>query len=178
AAAREELAAVAARLAPQRARLREAGVPDERLAPTPDELAAANHAAGNSPAAVLAALRQARATADSADGVLLGGRFGGGRGAAPVWLRNLLVYGPFALTVLVVQLALYLVVSDAPLPVYAACGLAMPLLAFGLAWAVIGLVFPAGPDGRVDRTWPVGLLVCCAPVTVMCLGTGVLALLR
>jgi hypothetical protein len=178
-AARDEVAGVRARLAPQRARLRELGVPEEQLIPVPAEAAAAAQVVGGQPAEVLAALRHARATADAADAALLG-RPGpaGGRGM-PAWLRNLFVYGPFAAVVSLVQVALYVLADGSSLPGYAAlCGLAMPAAAFGLGWLVIGLVFPPGPDGRPERTPLVGAAVCLAPVLLTCVGVGFLAVVR
>jgi hypothetical protein len=179
-AAREEVAGVRARLAPQRARLRELGVPGEHLNPDPVELAAATRSVGDQPVAVLAALRQARITADAADAAVLGRPVAGPGPAAagtPPWLRNLFVYGPFAATVFLVQLVLYVVADGDSLPAYAAlCGLAMPAAAFGLGWVIIGYVFGPGPDGRVSRTPLLGAVVCFAPVALTCVGVGVLAL--
>jgi hypothetical protein len=180
-AAREEVTGVRARLAPQRARLRELGVADPQLTPDPAELAAAGQAVGRQPGTVLSALRQARATADAADAAVLGRPVGPGPAAAgtPPWLRNLFVYGPFAATVFLVQLVLYVVADGDSLPAYAAlCGLAMPAAAFGLGWVIIGYVFGPGPDGRVSRTPLLGAVVCFAPVALTCVGVGVLALAR
>lgn len=184
--AREELTGVRARLAPQHSRLRDAGVPEADLRPSPADLAAATRAVAGGPTAVLAALRHARVTADTADAVLVGGgadvaglpRALGGIDGSPARLRNLVVYGPFALVVLVVQLALYLTASGDSLPVTALlCGLAMPAAAFGLGWLTIGIVFPPGADGRVDRAAGFGAVVSAAPVLLTCLGAGVLRIL-
>jgi hypothetical protein len=184
--ARDELTGVRARLAPQHSRLRDAGVPEAALRPSPADLAAATRAVADGPEAVLAALRQARATADSADAALVGSgadvavlsRTLAGIGGSPARLRNLVVYGPFALVVLVVQLALYLMVSGESLPVAAVlCGLAMPAAAFGLGWLTVGIVFPPGPDGRVDRTAGFGAVVSAAPILLTCLGAGALRIL-
>ena len=49
-AAREELGAVRARLVPQQSRLREAGVPDDELMPTPADTAVAEQAVAGGPA--------------------------------------------------------------------------------------------------------------------------------
>jgi hypothetical protein len=175
--AREELSGVRARLAPQRARLRELGVPEEQLAPGPVETAAATQTVGRDPAAIHAALRHARVTADAADAALLDG--GPTRAGSSPWLRNMLVYGPFAAIVFVVQLGLYLVVDGPTLPLYAAvCGLAMPAAAFALGWVVVGAVFPPGPAGRVERTPLAGVVVCFAPALLACVAAGALAALR
>src|SRR3954451_23093658 len=72
-AAVQELNAVRARLAPQRARLvQDLGVPEGALLSQPPERALAAQAVAGGPAAVLAALRQARVTADAADAAMLG----------------------------------------------------------------------------------------------------------
>jgi hypothetical protein len=175
-AAQQELVAVRARLAPQRARLvQDLGVPESDLVPqTADQVLAAQAVTGG-PAGVLAALRQARGTADAADATMVGG---GPRQAAPwrPWARNLLVYGPFAAAVLIVQIVLYLVAPSGSLPTYALlCGLSMPVLAFGLGWITIGFVY--GP-GKVDRTPIVGAIACLTPVLLTCMGVGLLAFFR
>jgi len=175
-AARQELATVRARLAPQRARLvQDLGVPESDLVPQEADRALAAQAVAGGPGAALAALRQARNTADAADATIVNDR---ARGAAPwrPWARNLLVYGPFAAAVLIVQIALYLVAPSGSLPTYALlCGLSMPVLAFGLGWLTIGFVY--GP-GKVDRTPIVGAIACLTPVLLTCMGMGLLALFR
>jgi hypothetical protein len=180
-AARDELTGLRDRLAPQRNRLvQQFGVPETELTPTPAELAAATQMVAGGPVAVLAALRQARATADLADAATESGApVAVGGGTASPWLRNLLVYGPFAAATLVVQVVLYLVAeSDSLLGYGLLCGLAMPVAAFGLGWLMIGLVFRGGSGGRVDRTPVVGAVVCVAPVVLACLGIGLLQLIR
>ena len=177
-AAQHELSAVRARLAPQRSRLvRDLGVPESELTPLPGEVAAATQAVSGGPAAALTALRQARGTADAADAAMLGS---GPAAPWPAWMRNLLVYGPFAAAVLVVQIVLYLVAEPGSLPTYALlCGLSLPVLAFGLGWATIGFVF-GGSDGagKVDRTPILGAIVCLAPVILTCMGVGMIALVN
>ncbi|AEV88965.1 hypothetical protein ACWT_7956 [Actinoplanes sp. SE50] len=180
AAARQELTAVRARLAPQRARLmRDFGVPEIDLLPLEGERATAQAATIGGPDAVLAALQQARITADAADHAFIGPiPLGPGR----PWARNLLVYGPFAAAVLFVQIILYLVAPSGSLPTYTLlCGLSMPLLAFGLGWATIGFVW--GPDAAkggppVDRTPVVGIVACLTPVLLTCMGVGLQQLLN
>lgn len=173
-AARQELSALRARLAPQRARLaRDFGVPEIDLLPLEGERATALAAITGGPPAVLAALRQARVTADSADHAFIGPL---PAGSGRPWARNLLVYGPFAAAVLVVQIILYLVAPSGSLPTYTLlCGLSMPLLAFGLGWATIGFVW--GGDGEqggpaVDRTPVIGIVACLTPVLLTCMGVG------
>ncbi|MEU8612395.1 hypothetical protein AB0C29_30830, partial [Actinoplanes sp. NPDC048791] len=94
------------------------------------------------------------------------------------WARNLLVYGPFAAAVLIVQIVLYLIAPSGSLPTYALlCGLSMPLLAFGLGWLTIGFVYGGGP-AKVDRTPIVGAIACLTPVLLTCMGVGLLAFIR
>jgi hypothetical protein len=175
-AAQQELAAVRARLAPQRARLvRDLGVPDGALSPQDAERAVASQMVAGGPAIVLAALRQARGSADAAEAAMAGP---GPRARWRPWARNLLVYGPFAAAVLLVQMVLYLVAPSGSLPTYALlCGLSLPALAFGLGWVTIGFVYGGGPE-RVDRTPIVGLIACLTPVLLTCMGVGLLALIR
>uniref|UniRef100_UPI0016636F56 hypothetical protein n=1 Tax=Mangrovihabitans endophyticus TaxID=1751298 RepID=UPI0016636F56 len=190
-AARQEISAVHARLAPQRSRLvQDLGVPEAALTPLPAEREAAARAVAGGPAAALAAVRQARGTADAADAVILrpdrgsswlrGATMTAWRQSAPLrpWARNLLVYGPFAAAVLVVQIVLYLVAPSGSLPTYALlCGLSLPVLAFGLGWTTIGFVY-GGKGTKVDRTPVLGAVVCLTPVLLTCMGVGLLALFR
>jgi len=174
-AAQQELAGVRARLAPQRARLiRDFGVPEIDLTPQPADEALALPAVAGGPAAVLAALQQVRQTADAADAAMLGSA---GRPAWRPWARNLLIYGPFAAAVLIVQIVLYLVAPAGSVPTYALlCGLSMPLLAFGLGWVTIGFVYGGGPE-KVDRTPLIGVITCLMPVLLTCMGVGLLQFL-
>jgi hypothetical protein len=175
-AAQQELAAVRARLAPQRARLvQDLGVPESDLVPLETDLVAATQAVAGGPAAALTALRQARSTADAADATMLGPRI---RAQWRPWARNLLVYGPFAAAVLIVQIVLYLVAPSGSVPTYALlCGLSLPVLAFGLGWVTIGFVYGGGP-GKLDRTPLIGAVACLTPVLLTCMGVGLLALFR
>jgi hypothetical protein len=178
-AAWDELVAVRSRLSVQRSALPSRGVPENSLTPGPEELATAANAVAGGPAEVLSALRGARANADLADAATVSMRPVGmpATGWSP-WLRNLLVYGPFAVVVLLVQIALYLTADTDSLPAYALlCGFTMPLAAFGLGWITVGLVFGGGGQ-RVDRTPLIGALVCFSPILVTCMGVGVLTLAR
>ena len=175
-AAVQELASVRARLLPQRARLvQDFGVPESGLTPQPAERAQAAQAVAGGPAVVLNVLRQTRSTADAADAALQGP---GTQARWRPWARNMLVYGPFAAAVLIVQIVLYLLAPSGSLPTYALlCGLTMPVLAFGLGWVTIGFVYGGGP-GKVDRTPVVGLIACLTPVLLTCMGVGLLAFFR
>lgn len=172
-AARQELISVRARLSPQRARLaRDFRVPENDLSPHPSDQAAAMERVAGGPPAVLAALREARVTADAADNAFVGP---GPAGAGRPWVRNLVVYGPFAAVVLLVQVLLFLVAPPgSPSTYLLLCGLSMPLLAFGLGWATIGFVY--GGDSPVDRTPVLGIVACLTPVLLTCAGTGLQAL--
>ena len=175
-AGQQELTGVRARLAQQRMRLvQDFGVPDADLMTQPGEQIAAARMVAGGPAAALAALRQARGTADAADAAMLGP---GPRIPPGPWARNLLIYGPFAAAVLIVQIVLYLVAPSGSLPTYALlCGLSMPALAFGLGWLTIGFVYGGGPQ-KVDRTPIVGAIACLTPVLLTCMGVGLLAFIR
>ncbi|MFC8846419.1 MULTISPECIES: hypothetical protein [unclassified Micromonospora] len=145
-AAREELTGVRQRLAPQRSRLRELGVPPIVLAPSPPELNEAAREMAGGPSAVLTALRAARDWADGADG-LLAARARIGPAPWPPRLRNLLVYGPLALVVPLLQVLLYVTTGAGPASLVAlVCGLPMPAAAFVAGWFGVGRLF-GGPSG-------------------------------
>ena len=153
--------------------MRDFGVPDVELLPRPDELQSATIAMTGGPSAVLAVLQQARRTADAADATIIGP---GPAGPLRPWARNLLIYGPFAAAVLIVQIVLYLVAPQGSVPTYALlCGLSMPVLAFGLGWVTIGFVYGGGGT-KVDRTPILGAVTCLTPVLLTCMGVGLLAL--
>lgn len=180
-AARDELAAVRNRLSRQQGRIRAAAAPAEPgLVPTPAEVGAAAAAVGDHPAGVLDTLRRTRVMVDEADAAVTAAQSPrGGLAGLPTPARNLLVYGPLALLVMMTQLVLYLVVSETTLPFYVPlCGLVMPAAAFLLGFVTIGLVFPAPPGRRVDRTPVLGAAVCLASVVLLCAGLGILAVLR
>ncbi|MEU6074963.1 hypothetical protein [Micromonospora sp. NPDC047074] len=169
-AAREELTTVRARLASQEARLRERGVPPISLLPTPPELTEATRSMAGGPAAVLAALRAARGRADAADAALAA------RGLPrlagwPPRPRNLLVYGPLALLVPALQVALFVATGAGAASVAAlVCGLPMPAVAFVAGWIGVGRLFPPPEGGRLDRTARLGALVCLVPAVLVSAG--------
>lgn len=176
-AARDELAYVRGRLGLQQREWPGAGVAGADLTPTPEDLAGAA-AIGRRPTEVLDALRRTRPILDEADALVMGGAARAGALARlPAPLRNLFVYGPLAFVVLITQLVIVSLMTETPvyLPL---CGLALPAAAFGLGYVTVGLVFPAPPGGKVDRTPVLGALVCLASVLLLCAGIGVLALLR
>ncbi|MBX6357366.1 MAG: hypothetical protein IRZ05_16125 [Micromonosporaceae bacterium] len=168
-AARGELAYVRERLALQQREWPRLGVPvPGGAAPQPQPV-------GGGPAGVLDALRRTRAMVDEADALVLGGP--SGLAALPPRLRNLFVYGPLAFLVLVAQLVVLSISSETPLYL-PLCGLVMPAAAFGAGFLAIGLVFPAPPGGKVDRTPILGASVCLASVVLLCAGIGLLAISR
>ncbi|MEU2613290.1 hypothetical protein ABZ570_17155 [Micromonospora sp. NPDC007271] len=170
AAAREELTAVRERLAAQQSQLREQGVPAISLVPTPPEVTEAARSMAGGPAAVLACLRTARGWADSADDTLTA------RGLPrlarwPARPRNLLVYGPLALVVPLVQLVLFLATGTGPASIAAlVVGLPMPAVAFMAGWLAVGRLFRPRPTDRVDRTPRFGALVCLVPAVLATAG--------
>ena len=169
-AARDELVAVRTRLAAQEARLCELGVPPISLAPTPPELSETTRSMAGGPAAVLAALRQARRWASGVDDILAA------RGLSRVahWSprpRNLLVYGPLGLLVPLFLIAVYLTAGTGPVTVLAlVVGLPGPAVAFGVGWLAVARLFPAQPGERVDRTPRFGALACLIPAVVATAG--------
>jgi hypothetical protein len=176
-AARDELAYVRGRLALQQREWPAVGATAQDLAPTPADLAGAA-AIGRRPTEVLDALRRTRPILDEADALVMGGSARAGNLARlPAPLRNLFVYGPLAFFVLVTQLVIVSLMTETPiyLPL---CGLVLPAAAFGLGYVTVGLVFPAPPGGKVDRTPVLGALVCLASVLLLCAGIGILAVLR
>jgi hypothetical protein len=175
-AARGELADVRARLAVQEGRLRELGVPTLALSPAPPETAAAARGMAGGPSAVLAALRSADGWVEEAERVLAApGWFRSG--GWPARLRNLLVYGPFALVVPLIQVLLHLVVGGGPVTLAVVLvGLPMPAVAFLAGWWGVGRLFRAGRPGRLDRTPRFGVLVCLVPAVLATAGL-VLAML-
>ncbi|ROO62826.1 hypothetical protein EDC02_4821 [Micromonospora sp. Llam0] len=181
------------RLAAQRRQLVALGVPPEVLDPAPPEVAAVHAAVGASAGASVgaaigmsasrtagsparqAAITRAHAQIDAVNGDLAVAA--GPSGGPPPWLRNLLVYGPFAVIVLMIQLAMFVVAGDrAPLGYALGCGLVLPLVAFGLGWLAVGFVF-AGPGQRPDRTPLVGALVCAVPLVLALVLAALISLL-
>lgn len=169
-AAREELTLVRTGLASQQERLRELGVPAISLVPSPPELSEAARSMAGGPAAVLATLRTARGWAEGADAALAARR----RfrpGSWPARARNLLVYGPLALLVPLIQVVVYAATGTGAASVAALiCGLPMPAVAFVVAWLAIGRVFRPGPGERLDRTVRFGALVCLVPAVLVTAG--------
>ena len=188
-AARDELSTVRARLVSQRTRLHDTAtgaglrLPDVTAAPPQIDAAAGALRAPSVPVATLTALRQARAALDAADAELTAA--GESRGVLtqvrgwPPAVRNLLVYGPLALLVVLVQLTLFAAASGtAPSGLAVFCGLVLPVIGYGVGWLTVGLVYPAAAGGKVDRTPLVGAVVCLAPVLLACIGFGALAVMR
>ncbi|MFC3503203.1 hypothetical protein ACFOOK_19795 [Micromonospora krabiensis] len=169
-AAREELTEVRTQLAVQQARLRERGVPAISLVPSPPELTEATRSMAGGPATVLAALRVARGRADAADAALVA-RHPLRPASWAARPRNLLVYGPLALVVPVIQVLVYVATGPGPASVAALiCGLPMPAVAFVAGWVGVGRLFRGRPGGRPDRTSRFGALVCLVPAVLVTAG--------
>ncbi|MFJ8581882.1 hypothetical protein [Micromonospora sp. NPDC093277] len=170
AAAREELTAVRDRLAAQQSQLRDRGVSAISLAPTPPEITEAARSMAAGPSAVLASLQTASGWAEAADDTLAA------RGLPrlarwPSRPRNLLVYGPLALVVPLVQVVLFLATGTGPATIVAlVVGLPMPAVAFMLGWLAVGRLFRPRPQDRVDRTPRFGALVCLVPAVLTTAG--------
>jgi hypothetical protein len=90
--------------------------------------------------------------------------------------RNLLIYGPFAAAVLIVQIVLYLVAPQGSVPTYALlCGLSMPVRRVRAGLGHDRFVY-GDKQTRVDRTPILGAIVCLTPVLLTCMGVGLVAL--
>lgn len=157
--AREELPAVKARLALQQQRLTEFAVRTGAvldLSPTGADVQAAERAVAGGPAVVLAALRQARSTVDVADAALA-------QSPAPSptsFRRNVVIYGAMGLAALIIHVAFIMLVDDRTKPLYAACtAFLLTLVAFGIGWAVTGMV-------SRTRTPLLGLVLCGLPLAI------------
>ncbi|MEV4809225.1 hypothetical protein [Micromonospora avicenniae] len=169
-AAREELTEVRTRLAAQQSRLRERGVPQISLVPSPPELSEETRALAGGPATVLAGLRTARDRVDAAD-VALAARHPLRPASWSARPRNLLVYGPLALLVPLIQVVVYVATGAGAATVAALiCGLPMPAVAFVAGWIGVGRVFRSRRGGRVDRTSRFGALVCLVPAVLVTAG--------
>ncbi|MGK5743241.1 hypothetical protein [Micromonospora sp. URMC 103] len=165
-AAREELTEVRTRLAAQQTRLRERGVPPISLVPSPPEVSEAARAMAGGPATVLAGLRAARERVDAADAALVA-RHPLRPASWSARARNLLVYGPLALVVPLIQVVVYASTGVGPATVAALiCGLPMPAVAFVGGWLGVGRVFRPRPGDRLDRTSRFGALVCLVPAVL------------
>ncbi|OLB79051.1 MAG: hypothetical protein AUI14_11265 [Actinobacteria bacterium 13_2_20CM_2_71_6] len=175
-AAHAELTAVRQRLALQQARFGDlagrAGMPVPPLGP---DVAVP---APPDPAAASAMLRAAMTDLDSADAALSEVDTGTvTRGPFPDWAqtpRNLVVYGAFALAVLISQLFLFFVASGPAASVGALlCGATLPALGYGASWLSITLLY-----GKVDRTPVLGAAISAAPVVLLCGGIAASAFFR
>jgi hypothetical protein len=203
--AADQLPALQARLEAQRAGLAQAAErvrsPLPALTPTPTEIAAAGAGFGDlSEAAVTQAIRSANQTLDAADRELTGGRPASQRQPTPppvesltrVAVRNGLVYGGFAASVLIIQIVLFIAADEAStLPTLApVCLVGLPAFAWLGGWLTIGAAFrpaaggrppaeggpPAG--GKVNRTPRLGVAICLMPNALLCAALGVLFVAR
>lgn len=191
--AREELSVVRARLAHQRSRLRERGVPAMSLEPSPPEVAAAARSMVSGPAAVLAALRSAGGYADAAENALDARRLTRPaqwpttlrkvlslsrvrRLLTPPRLRNLLGSGSLAVLVPVLQVAVLGLTGTGGRGLFAAL-LGLPL-AVGVCLLASRRPLRPGADGRRDGTSRSGALVCAIPTVLASAGILLLVLIR
>jgi len=155
------------------------------LIPSPGEVTAAAPGLGDLSAATVAeALRTALSTLDAVDAdlaaagtavlVLPGSaaRAGGSRS-----IRNGLVYGCYALGVLVIQLVLLaLLDEERTLPLLAPlCLFGLPAMAWAAGWLTIGTLFGSRTgDTPVKRSPRLGAVICLTPNLLLC--AGILAL--
>jgi hypothetical protein len=132
------------------------------LLPSPAEAATARQQVNGGPAVVLAALRQARAMIDVADATLAAGTPG-----PSLSLRPLLVYGPIAGILLVVQLFLSLVFDPrgGSLLVLVPCDASMAVLGWATGWLLVKPILRTR-----DRGAALGALVCAVPVVLSLAG--------
>jgi hypothetical protein len=160
--ARAELPVVQARLGLQAARMLDTalqvGVQPPVLVPSAAEQRSAQMAVAGGPRVVVAALRQARSTVEVADAALA--RMNDADEAVAV--QNLVAYGPAAALATAIQLVFALLVDERTRVFYAAaCGLTMAAMLFGVAWVLLGIIYPNRP-----KTPEIGALVCAAPVVL------------
>ena len=100
--------------------------------------------------------------------------------------RNAGIYGVYALTVLVVQLALLAALNEERvLPLLAPmCLVVLPAFAWTAGWLTIGIASRAAPSGtppgatQPQRNPRLGALICLTPNLLLCAGLGVLFLAR
>jgi hypothetical protein len=90
--------------------------------------------------------------------------------------RNGLVYGGFAMSVLIIQVVLFVVADEAStLPMLApVCLLVLPAFAWLGGWLTIGAAFRAPAGGKVNRTPRLGAVICLMPNALLCAALGVL----
>jgi hypothetical protein len=178
-ATKEELATVRRRIDAQRTRLLDTAFRSGLVPPT---LAATGPAhLDDDPTTTVATLDRACADLDAADALLAEadrpGIAAGLFGSRPPALRNLIVYGTFAIVVLLLQLILFVSLKDSAASIAATvAGAILPIIGFGLAWLGVGAMFREG--GQVDRTPVLGAAVSAIPVVLLCAGFGVFALVR
>jgi hypothetical protein len=97
------------------------------------------------------------------------------RAARPAIIRNAVVYSAYAGVVLVVQAILFVLLDESSLPTAAPlCLLILPAFAWAAGWLTIGTLYSPGPDGTLDRSPRVGVLICMIPNALLCGAVGVL----
>jgi hypothetical protein len=171
--ARTELASLQTRLSLQRNRLHQAalsigsGLPELEATVRPNDPATnlPHQRAPQSPIEAFTAITRARASADTVDAILTTveqSTTGGEPAGPPLARRNAYVYGGFALVFAIVQIPFVVaVLSESFAGTFALCGLVMPFISFGLAWATIGMLYPR-QGAVVDRTPILGAVISAA----------------
>jgi len=153
------------------------------LAPTPADLTAAGPALRDkSPAALEAVFRTMVTTLDLADRTLdQAAQSASGLNSWPPALRNALVYGAFSAAVFTIQVVLLFALDETrALPLLApVCLIVLPGFAWLAGYLTTGAVFrPRAGSVKADRTPRLGVAICLAPNLLLCLGLGVLYVIR
>jgi len=95
-------------------------------------------------------------------------------------VRNGLVYGGFAVSVLIIQVVLFVVADEgSTLPMLApVCLLGLPAFAWLGGWLTVGAAFRPPVGGKVNRTPRLGVAICLMPNVLLCAALGVLFVAR
>lgn len=91
-------------------------------------------------------------------------------------LRNAAIYGGFAITVLAVQVGLFVVLNESQLPLSAPiCLLVLPAFAWLGGFITIGVLFRSPPGEKpVVRSPRLGAVICALPDLLLCAGAAAL----
>ena len=95
-------------------------------------------------------------------------------------MRNGLVYGGFAVSVLIIQVVLFVVADEgSTLPMLApVCLLGLPAFAWLGGFLTVGAAFRPPVGGKVNRTPRLGVAICLMPNVLLCAALGVLLVAR
>jgi hypothetical protein len=178
----DQLPAVQARLLLQQTAIAAAAArektPAPILVPTPAEIATAGGGFGDlSASAVERALRGANQTLDAVDAELVR-RPETTEATTNVALRNGLIYGGFAATVLAIQVFLLVFGDEDTLPLLSPlCLVVLPAFAWLGGLLTVGAAFRR-TGTKVNRTPRLGAVICLVPNGLLCAVLGLLFLVR